>query len=148
MAVKTIIYEINQAKRSDILNHLRSCNDSFIPPLDQKVDVDNYSRKIFENADTFEAWSENELIGLIAAYCNDVKKRAFITNVSVAEEFSSKGVASELLEICIKYIEGKQFKEIALEVNKRSKKARELYKKFNFQEIGLENEFILMRCEI
>lgn len=148
MTIKTIVYKINQAKNSDILRHLRNCNDSFIPPLNQKVDVDNYSRKIFENADTFEAWSKHELVGLIAVYCDDVKKKAFITNVSVVEKFSGRGVASALLEICIKYIEVKQFREIALEVNIRSEKARNLYKKFNFQEIGLDNEFILMRYEV
>ncbi len=143
-----ITYKINQATSNDILNHLRNCNDYFIPPLNQKVDVDNYSHKIFENADTFEAWSENELVGLIAAYCNDIKKRAFITNVSVTEKFSNRGVASKLLEICIKHIESKQFKEILLEVNKRSEKARSLYNKLNFREIGLDDEFILMRYEI
>lgn len=143
-----ITYKINQATSNDILNHLRNCNDYFIPPLNQKVDVDNYSHKIFENADTFEAWSENELVGLIAAYCNDIKKRAFITNVSVTEKFSNRGVASKLLEICIKHIESKQFKEILLEVNKRSEKARSLYNKLNFREISLDDEFILMRYEI
>jgi ribosomal protein S18 acetylase RimI-like enzyme len=148
MTPNAIVYKINHAKRRDILNHLRSCNDSFVPPLNQKVDVDKYSRKIFENADTFEAWDKYELIGLVAVYSNDIQKKAFITNVSVAENFGNMGVASELLKMCIEYIKSKHFKEIVLEVNKRSKIAKKLYEKFNFQETGFDNDSILMRYEI
>lgn len=148
MTVKTITYKINQAKSDDILKHLRNCNDSFIPPLDQKVNIDNYSQKLFENAKTFEAWSENELVGLIAVYCSEINKRGFITNVSVTEKFSNQGVASELLKSCIKYFESKQLKELVLEVHPQNEKAKRLYEKFNFQEVEPNNDIILMRREI
>lgn len=148
MTIKTITYKINFAKKRAILNHLRNCNASFVPPLNHKVDIDNYSQKIFNNADTFEAWNKNKLVGLVAVYCNEINKRAFITNVSVLEKFNNMGVASKLLENCIKYIESKQFKEIALEVNMRSDKAKSLYKKLDFQEVELDNETILMRYKI
>ena len=144
----TITYKINTAPKNDILNHLRKCNASFTPPLSQKVDIDNYSQKIFNSADTFEAWNEKKLVGLVAVYCNKFNKRAFITNVSVVEKFKNKGIASTLLKNCIKYIERKQFKEIELEVNIRSNKAKSLYKKLDFQEAELDNETILMRYKI
>jgi ribosomal protein S18 acetylase RimI-like enzyme len=146
MAIEEITYKINQAKSDDIFDHLRNCSASFFPPLHQRVNIDDYTRKIFEKADTFEAWNGNELIGLIAAYCDNVeRKRAFITNVSVVEKFSNRGIASELLSMCIDHIEGMRFKEITLKVNRQNEKAVSLYKKHKFQEFGMDNELILMR---
>lgn len=143
-----ITYKFNFAKNDDIFNHLKICNASFIPPLSQKVDIENYSQKIYDNADTFEAWGENKLIGLVATYCNNINKSAFITSVSVIKTYTNRGVGSKLLEDCIKYVEGKGFREITLEVNIQSKKARSLYKKLNFQEVEFDNKIIIMRYQI
>jgi ribosomal protein S18 acetylase RimI-like enzyme len=148
MTSEKIVYKTNQAKDSNILKHLKSCNDHFVPPLDQKVNIKDYSQKLFENANTFEAWYENDLIGLVAAYSDGIKKRMFITNVSVTEQFSNQGIASALLEICVQYTQDKQLQEIILEVNQKNKKAIRLYAKLNFEEIGLDNGFLLMRLEI
>jgi ribosomal protein S18 acetylase RimI-like enzyme len=145
MNSKDVTYKINQAATVDILNHLVDCKHSFNPPLDQRVNIDAYAKKIFLEADTFEAWNENKLIGLIATYYNDIEKKAYITNVSVVDDFGNRKVASKLLEMCIKYVENMQCKEISLEVHIQSEKARKLYKNYSFEEVGLNDQFLLMR---
>lgn len=140
-----IKYKINQATRNDISDHLTDCKDSFNPPLDQRVDIDIYAQKIYNNADTFEAWHGEILIGLVAVYCNDVEKTAYITSVSVNDNFINKGVASNLLKKCIGHVESLHLNEIALKVNILSDKARKLYEKFDFQDSEFKDGFVLMR---
>src|SRR5688572_19793952 len=131
---KTIVYKKNQAEKNDIYLHLRDCNNLFVPPLDLKVDIHRYTQKIYEKADTFEAWLDDRLVGLIAVYCNNLEDReAYITNVSVVKELGEKGIASELLSLCIKYVEKEKFTVITLEVNKNSTKAINLYEKYGFR---------------
>ena len=149
MNEKEIVYKINQSQKNDIHAHLIDCVNLFIPPLNLKTDIENYAEKIYEKADKFEAWNDDRLIGLIAIYCNNFEDReAYITNVSVVEAFSDMGIASKLLSTCIKHVEGINFKRIALKVNKNNKKARSLYKKFGFVEVGSEDENIIMRCKV
>ena len=146
MPKKVVVYKINKAKNKDVLEHLIDCNDLFIPPLNQGVEIKIYAQKISTKAETFEAWHKSKLIGLIAAYCNDTpNKRVYITNVSVMKNFSNKGIASKLLEMCIEHAKSIRFNEITLKVNSQSEDAKRLYKKYNFQETGMDGEFISMR---
>ena len=86
MNKNNITYQTKAAAEKDIFSHLSVCNDSFLPPLNERVDIYSYAKKIAENALTFEAWDESTLIGLIAVYFNaDAGKSAFITNVSVTK---------------------------------------------------------------
>ncbi len=149
MIDKNIVYKINQARYEDIFKHLNSCSHLFEPPLYERVNINDYVRKIYEKSDTFEAWGGDELIGLIAVYCNNLLEgQAFITNVSVGEKYNNMGIASKLLKKCIKYIKGQEFKGIVLNVNSKNEKAICLYKKHNFQYIRLENEFVVMRYKV
>lgn len=149
MNERTVVYTINCAEKKDVHRHLMDCDKLFIPPLSLKVNIEDYSKKIVEKADTFEAWVEGELIGLIAAYCNNFEVReAYITNVSVVETFGDRGIASELLSMCIQYAYNLKFNWIKLKVNKNSDKARNLYKIYDFREIGFEEEFVLMRRKV
>ncbi len=141
-----ISYKIKSANEQDIHNHLIECKDRFIPPLDKTVCLQDYSRKIYNQAITFEAWVENRLIGCVATYFNSAENNSgFITNVSVTKDYTGKGIALELLLACIKYACENQFKEIILEVCKKSTGAIHLYEKLNFRKIEDKNDFIIMK---
>lgn len=131
--VHNIIYKIGIAKESEIRLHLEQCSNNFIPALENRVNLVDYSIKISRNAVTFEAWSDEELVGLIAAYFNDMEmKSGFITSVSVLKEYLKNGIASKLLRKCIEYANQLKFKEINLEVFENNEPAINLYKSFGF----------------
>ena len=141
-----INYNTKTALMENIYSHLRECNENFIPPLDEKVNIMNYSKKIYENAITFEAWNEKVLIGLIAAYLNDtVNKKAFITNVSTIKSYMGKGIANELMKMCISYSKNHNFNEINLEVSSKNTDALNLYKKYGFVKNKEEDSITFMR---
>lgn len=146
---KAIRYNINTASVDDVKNHLIKCDENFIPALSKKVDITAYVKKIRENAVTFEAWYDKELIGLIAAYCNDAEsKKIFITSVSTYTEYSGKGIASSLIQLCIDHATKNKFTEILLEVNNKSLNAIKLYNKNNFVQIDIKDQTIIMKNKL
>jgi ribosomal protein S18 acetylase RimI-like enzyme len=144
-----IIYKIKTATVKEILAHLKECNNNFSPPLAERVNVDAYSRKLYEKSVTFEAWEGRCLAGLLAAYFNDSTDcSVFITNVSVLKDFMGLGIASELLRECIEYAIKENFREIKLEVNKENSYAIGLYRKFDFIIDGISDSFLKMKMEL
>ena len=144
-----INYQIKCANEDDIYSHLLSCADTFIPPLETSVDIKAYAKKIFENAVTFEAWTDKKLVGLVAAYLNDqTKLKAFITNVSIMSEYRGKGIALELLSRCVTLSKNKLFSEILLEVAADNKSAIQLYLKQGFTQQSETAGRILMTYKL
>src|SRR5690349_14652885 len=91
-------YYTNKAELEQIVFHLLLCDQLFTPPLSSRVSIEEYAKKIELNALRFEAWDCDQLVGLVAIYMNDEKKsEAFITNVSVLDEYRGRGVATQLL---------------------------------------------------
>ena len=144
-----IAFTIKQASEEDIYQHLLECSDYFLPPLAETVDIKSYAKKIFENAITFEAWVEKDLIGMIAAYINDEQRRtAYITNVSVLNSFSGKHIASRLLKDCIQYTVDMKFIEIRLKVFSNNFRAIQLYQKLNFSNAEVKGEYLIMKLAL
>lgn len=142
-------YKIKTATIKDVFEHLVKCNENFIPPLDQKVDMAAYSQKIAKNSITFEAWVNDELAGLIAAYFNDEKKQSgFITNVSTLKKYAGNRIASHLMENCISYGVQQQFSEISLEVLEDNIIAIKLYKKYGFHPTGNKGNLMTMKKKL
>ena len=124
---------MNQASIAQIAEHLRACNDTFVPQLSERVEIDAYAQKIANNAVCFEALADGVLVGLVAAYCNDSEGRVvFITSVSVLPRWQGRGVASKLVERCVGHARGLGFAHIELEVDQRNTPAVRLYLKHGF----------------
>ena len=137
------------ASEQEIYFHLMKCNENFIPHLEKKVDIQEYSRKIFEKAVTFEAWADGILAGLAAAYFNDPENRfGYITNVSRMKRYAGLGIASALMNLCIRYARQRNFKEIRLEVHKDSVAAVSLYRDSGFVDYESKNDSLFMKLEL
>ena len=141
----SIKFSFNRTNIEQIAYHLHVCNDFFIPPLSERVVIDDYARKIFENADRFEAWAGGILVGLVAVYCNDIKlKVAYITSVSVLPSWQGKGIASQLINKCLVYIKSLGFERVELEADQKNKAAIFLYKKYGFNRTSLNSNIFTM----
>ncbi|PIY97322.1 MAG: GNAT family N-acetyltransferase [Candidatus Kerfeldbacteria bacterium CG_4_10_14_0_8_um_filter_42_10] len=149
MDISNLEYKSKTATEAEIYTHLKECDDNFIPPLSEKVDVQEYSKKLYGKSVTFEAWSKNILAGLVAAYFNDPKNQTgYITNVSLIKDYSGRGIASRLIEDCIQYAKQNKFREIRLEVNKDNGPAIHLYKKYGFIEYEKNDNSLFMMFKV
>lgn len=123
----------NRASEAEILRHLQACDSEFLPRLSGRVHVGSYAKKIAAHATRFEAWEDQLLVGLVAVYCGDQASRVgFITNVSVAKHLGRRGIAFELIGLCIASLEESNFEELRLEVFSENTPAIRLYEKCGF----------------
>ena len=140
-----VVYKTNSSTREEIFSHLTVCSSDFIPALEEYVDLNVYSLKIFENAYRAEAYKGKELIGLAAFYHGGSSAEHFISNVSVLPGYRGNKVASNLLKLCLsKCKTGK----VKLEVHKSNVKAIRFYKKNHFRKIGENNGRLFMEMNI
>jgi ribosomal protein S18 acetylase RimI-like enzyme len=149
METNQIEYKISSATETQIKLHLFECSENFIPSLDSTVNISEYAQKIYSKAITFEAFCENVLVGLIAAYFNHEKKNAaFITNVSTNKQFSGRGIASELMNNVIAYAITLKSPKIILEVNKNNNSANKLYQNFSFVQLSENEHFLTLELNL
>jgi ribosomal protein S18 acetylase RimI-like enzyme len=149
MSREGIEFREGTATQEDIQAHLEHCDENFSPRLSIKVEIGEYSRKISAKARTFEAWSGDTLVGLVAAYLNDRDARSgFITNVSVANAFMGRGIAAALLDRCLDKSRQEGIEAIGLEVSMKSREAIRLYEKLGFSTFERKGETVLMRLTI
>jgi ribosomal protein S18 acetylase RimI-like enzyme len=140
-----IEYRKNTASIELITDHFNSCADSFNPPLYTYVVIEDYAKKIFDHAVTFEAWDEDKLVGLSAVYYNNITERiAFWTNLSLLDAYQNKGIASELTSYVIDHGRTNGFKRIDLEVKSINEKVKQFYKKHGFVITGKNKECYVM----
>jgi ribosomal protein S18 acetylase RimI-like enzyme len=131
-----------------VQQHLTVCSDTFVPNLSSYVNINEYSKKIFEQAVLFTKFDDDKLVGLVAAYDNPTEKFGWITNVSVDPNYFKKGIASELLDRCYKYFETKKYFNIFLEVFSDNEKAIKLYTKQGFTNHKIKNNKMILKQQL
>lgn len=130
---EAIEFGLNKASEAQIAEHLLRCDADFVPPLSDRVEINDYAKKITSKATRFEAWSGDKLVGLVAAYCNDWEQRiAYITSVSVSREWMGKGIAARLVGQCVEHAKVSGMRQISLEVANDNVPAIGLYEKSGF----------------
>lgn len=112
----SLCYQHNKASQTEIFRHLQCVSTTFVQDLSQRVNLEEYSQKLFSLAEREEAWFEDELIGLVAYYINNDTQHTFITNVSVDVNYQNQGIATELLNNTIEFSKRKSINLISLEV--------------------------------
>ncbi len=125
-----IIFRRGAASLQQVAAHLAACDAQFIPPLSSRVEISGYAAKIIANAERFEAWTGEELVGLAALYCNQA--HAFLTSLSVLPAWQHRGIASALLAQAIDHARGTNMTSVELEVSRKNKAAFALYQNHGF----------------
>lgn len=130
----TVAYNVNRSSSAQIAAHLLHIDAAFQPALSSRVDIHAYAQKLHDRAVRFEAWVVDELVGLVATYCNQLDwDKAFVSSVSVWPQCQGQGIAGELMRQCIDHVRGIGFGQMELEVDQRSLPAVALYQKFGFK---------------
>lgn len=138
-------YRLNKASEAEIAEHLGLCDADFVPSMSERVDINDYAKKIVSKSTRFEAWVDDKLVGLVAVYCNDMEKRtAFITSVSVLREATGKGIAESLMKRCIERKKALGMRQVSLEVASDNMPAIRLYEKCGFVAGKTKPPFVAM----
>lgn len=144
-----ISFTVNRSNAADIAAHLFHADPTFVPTLSSRVDIHTYAQKLNDQAFRFEAWLGQQLIGLVAIYCNQVDcGKAFVTNVSVWPECQGQGIARSLMRQCIDHVRSHGFGQMELEVAQHSLAAVLLYKKLGFNTLCSSGSKLTMRATL
>jgi len=127
-----VTQRLNAATTQEIVDHLRLCDATFAPPLSERVDIDDYAAKLSAHAMCFEAWNDETLIGLVAAYPDHQHSRMFISNVSVLPQWRGHGFAAGLVTRCSDGARDLGMRSVVLELAADNVAARRLYDKLGF----------------
>jgi ribosomal protein S18 acetylase RimI-like enzyme len=140
-----ITFIVNRSSSSEIAAHLLRTDAAFEPVLSSRVDIRTYAQKLYHRAVRFEAWLGEELVGLVASYCNELDKgKAFVTSVSVLPECQGQGIAGRLLRQCIEHVRNLGFSQLQLEVNFCCLTAVALYQKHGFKTLRSRGSTLTM----
>lgn len=128
--------QFNKSTFKQIKHHLYSCSNQFVPPLDKYVNVNEYASKLYRKANRIETFSEEYLICLLAYYIDHDRNIAFISNISIEEQYLGLGFGRMLVNTCIKKCQKTGVKGIQLDVFKANSNAINFYSKFDFKIIN------------
>jgi len=141
---------MNTADLQQVSQHLQTCQTAFVPPLNERVDVTAYSARIRQNAETFEAWDDDRLIGLVAAYLRPENEHntGFVTSVSVIHSYTGQGIAKQLMKQCERRAAELHLRGLRLEVAKANTAAIALYQSLAYTETNVAGITSIMALEI
>lgn len=126
--------EINTISLDKLTLVHRLCDKDFIPRLSSKVDIDDYCQKLYQKADTLSLLHNNQVVGLVSLYTNNLEARiAYVSSVCLLKEFRGKGYARLLLSKALEYAKAKGMLSIQLEVGQDNIAAIGLYHSFGFK---------------
>jgi ribosomal protein S18 acetylase RimI-like enzyme len=134
--------ERNRAGHAALRRHFQGC--ALDSALAARVD-DGYIEKLLARAERFERWEGDELVGLVAIYCNDTAAgAAFVTMVSVVRPATGQGIARALLSEAIAHAASLGFDRVELEVAPSADGAIALYSSEAFAELSRTAESVRM----
>ena len=119
----------------------------FDVPLSQKVNVDEYTFKLYMHAEFFVCYDDNKIIGMICCYMNRPPE-AYISHVCVDSEHQGKGIFKELFTLVKKECFIKSIGMISLEVNKNNYNAQQIYKKLGFVDSNKTEHSTYMKLDL
>ena len=122
-----------------LYNMLDKMDQYMMPPLSQRVRLEEYAQKLIEKAEIFYIVNEGKDCGHCAIYMNDISK-AFITSFGILPEFQRMGLGNELIQRVISYVKLRSMKQIGLEVHRDNIAAYRLYFKSGFRQIAETGE--------
>ena len=128
-----IKYTINESGVAMLKGHLKACDEAYVPRLSERVDLDRYASKLHQLATRYEAWQDNKLIGLVAAYFGTGEEpEIFVSNVSVDPAMTGRGIGTNLLTGLVADARLRHCGSIRLEVSPQNNAARKFYSKLGF----------------
>lgn len=113
---------------------LKKVDKLFKTPISNKVSFDEYINKIKKLANSYVVLENNEIIGGIVFYKNNLEnKTAYIALVGTLKRYQNRGVAKLLLKVCISDIENSIMEKVGIHTDNII--AKKIYEKNGFKEI-------------
>lgn len=135
---------IRNLNEDSIIDFLWSCDKDFIPSLSQRIEINTYSKKIYEYANVYCVMVKEQIKAMCAIYLNN-EKEGFITSFNVVKASQKKGYGTILMQHVLHQAKKEKYTTVTLKVDCRNEKAIAFYKKNLFFIDEKIDNWIIMR---
>lgn len=140
---------INTLSSEELASILLNFDSKYAVSLSKRVNIEEYSRKLFEYSEIISYYREQDIVGIVAMYCNDLKNKiAYISAILVHPRLRGKYVGDLLISKSKEIAKEKGMEILKLEVKKTNYKAISLYNKKGFTMIKDLNDTIYMELKL
>jgi ribosomal protein S18 acetylase RimI-like enzyme len=126
------IYE-KTINKEDILELLFYYDAYFIPKISDRINLEEYSKKLASNATFILAKKEEETIGFAAFYFNPIPQSTYITLLAVDYNFQRLGIGKSLVKKITEYCYANNSAGILLEMRADDSKLFKFYSDLGFK---------------
>lgn len=119
-------------------------DDDIIPPLSERVNIEEYALKLAVNAMNIFITKNGIDVASSSVYCN--KEEAYISSIAVKKEYQHMGIGTYMMELIKEYVKKQGNALIALKVARNNERAYLYYLQNGFEVIYNEEDWITMRC--
>lgn len=128
-----MIHKITDKNYTLLCDYLNNVDEDFPIPLSEKVNLNDFAKKIIDAGIGFYYLDGEKLAGVILFYANNKETlTSYVSVLSVDENYRKQGIAQKLLNECINYCKKLEFKHIELYTHKTNTGAIKLYEKNGF----------------
>lgn len=143
--MELLVLNRNEKCLEQLKNLLYKMEQFFVPSLSSKVNINDYSMKLINNADNFLLLNKQNEIGLLSMYTNNyLKNEAYISSIVLMPKHHGKSLSQYLIEFGCEYAFSVGMKTIKLEVSKANGRALAFYIKNKFTIIKEENNSLVL----
>jgi len=133
-AYSVCIMHPSESNFDRIISFLKSVDLSFYEPLSKRIIIEDYAQKLSQEAVNIFIMHSLKDIAHTAFYISSDESKIFLSSISVISDYENKSVGSFLLSTVEDYATKNQISIIELEVDSRSKKLKEFYKKNGYDQ--------------
>ena len=123
----------NRISLEELKQSLYDVDKDFVPPLSERVDLDEYAQKMIDNARfVIERDINGDIKGVVAYYADDKDSpNGFVTHVATKQKYRHQGVANRLMERTISNC--KKTGKIGVNLKTSNPEALRFYKGMGFE---------------
>jgi len=144
-------FGIKKLPLSKVSHFFKENDNDYFEKLSDRVDIDEYSSKLLENAIQFTLTDNTNLIGLSPCYFNNEdEKIAYISSLTIKDGYRGNKLGSEMIEHIATYARSKHFKKILVKIHYDNAISQNFYHKNGFADFkeDRENDFRLLMLEV
>jgi len=131
--MQVIISNKETIELEQLYDFIVKVDHEFPIPLSDKVNLKDYSLKLYNNGDFYAAISNNNIVGIIAGYNNDYQsKESYISLLALLKEYRGYGISKQLILTFIEASINKKMEKISAYTHQTNTIPINLYTKMGF----------------
>jgi len=133
METENIQFEIKKLPEKRISDFFKEHDNDYFERLSDRIDIDDYSQKIYQNATHFTLYDGDTLIGFSPCYFNDdAKEKAYISSLTITDGYRRSKLGSTLLSQIKTYAVDQGVKQLIVSVHSNNKNSINFYNQNEF----------------